>query len=183
MSRLISHTSGEDEWASSDSDVKRQPPVIPGRCEASSPESIAPSQHWEKWIPGPRQEARPGMTAGAKTYPGIPATEFRPGCQKSLAPKIEGAGKAGCRADTHSLACKIKSTRVSSPQVCRNIRLSLRDGFNGFLRALPGEPGLLSPSSSQCAPASGRQDHTTSPSAFAPFVFRHQSVHRIPPNV
>ena len=31
--------------------------------------------------------------------------------------------------------------------------------------------------------ASGYQDHTTSPSAFAPFVFRPQSVHRIPPNV
>src|SRR5580698_2623277 len=80
--------------------------------------SIKPGIHCaitalEKWIPGPRQEARPGMTAGAQTYPGIPATEFRPGCQKSLAPKIEGAGKAGCRADTHSPVCKIKSTRVS----------------------------------------------------------------------
>src|SRR5271156_639270 len=29
-------------------------------------------------------------------------------------------------------------------------------------------------------PASRHQDHTLSPSAFAPFVFRHQSVHRIP---
>src|SRR5579859_3390988 len=30
------------------------------------------------------------------------------------------------------------------------------------------------------APASGRQDHTTSPSAHAPFVFRRNRVHRIP---
>ncbi|MGB9114532.1 hypothetical protein [Bradyrhizobium sp.] len=29
-------------------------------------------------------------------------------------------------------------------------------------------------------PASGHQDHTTSPSAFAPFVLPRQSVHRIP---
>src|SRR5579872_5346715 len=29
-------------------------------------------------------------------------------------------------------------------------------------------------------PASRHQDHTTSPSAFAPFVLRRQSVHRIP---
>jgi|SRR5579872_3185617 len=29
-------------------------------------------------------------------------------------------------------------------------------------------------------PASGRQDHTTSPSAFASLVLRRQSVHRIP---
>jgi hypothetical protein len=32
-------------------------------------------------------------------------------------------------------------------------------------------------------PASGRQDHTTSPSASASLVLRRQSVHRIPPNV
>jgi hypothetical protein len=32
-------------------------------------------------------------------------------------------------------------------------------------------------------PASGRQDHTTSPSAYARFVKRAISVHRIPPRV
>jgi hypothetical protein len=31
----------------------------------------------------------------------------------------------------------------------------------------------------QLTPASGRQDHTTSPSAFAPFVFWRFCVHRI----
>ena len=46
-----------------------------------------------------------------------------------------------------------------------------RNGFNGFLRALPGEPGFLAtviPRSlllKNLTPASGRQDHTTSPSA------------------
>jgi hypothetical protein len=75
---------------------------------------------------------------------------------------------------------------VSSPQVRRFIRLSLHNGFNGFLRALPGEPGFLSPFPALSAsfiaeltPVSGRQDHTTSPSAF----LRRQSVHRILPNV
>src|ERR1700740_102606 len=33
--------------------------------------------------------------------------------------------------------------------------------------------------SADLTPASGRQDHTTSPSAFAPLVLRRQSVHRI----
>jgi hypothetical protein len=49
---------------------------------------------------------------------------------------------------------------------------SLRNGFNGFLRALPSDRAFLSLSQAQCAsivahltPASGRQDHTTSPSA------------------
>jgi hypothetical protein len=53
------------------------------------------------------------------------------------------------------------------------VRPSLRNGFNGFLRALPGDRALLSPSSlrsllpTNLTPASGRQDHTTSPSALA----------------
>jgi hypothetical protein len=48
---------------------------------------------------------------------------------------------------------------------------------------------LLSPSprnAKHCrelTPASGRQDHTTSPSVRAPFVFRRENVHRIPPHV
>src|SRR6266481_6299957 len=50
-------------------------------------------------------------------------------------------------------------------------RHSLRDGFNGFLRALPGDHAWLPPSfaedSATLAPASERQDHTTSPSAAA----------------
>src|SRR5246500_2145580 len=56
------------------------------------------------------------------------------------------------------------------------IRLSPRNGFNGFLRALPGDRAFLSPSSlrslllKNLTPASRRQDHTTSPSASAPFV-------------
>src|SRR5262245_13403136 len=49
-------------------------------------------------------------------------------------------------------------------------RLSPRNGFNGFLRALPGEAAFLAPVVSailrtDVAPGSRRQDHTTSPSA------------------
>src|SRR6202171_3862993 len=49
-----------------------------------------------------------------------------------------------------------------------------RNGFNGFLRALPGDRACLSPSSAlllaDLTPASRRQDHTTSPSAATSFV-------------
>ena len=38
---------------------------------------------------------------------------------------------------------KIKSTRVSPPQVRRLTRHSLRNGLNDLFRALPGEPGFL----------------------------------------
>jgi hypothetical protein len=61
-----------------------------------------------------------------------------------------------------------------------------------LIRDLPGVPGLLAtvigamPSIimrsiiTDLTPASGRQDHAISPSAFAPPVSRRQSVHRIP---
>jgi hypothetical protein len=47
-----------------------------------------------------------------------------------------------------------------------------RNGFNGFLRAVPGDRACLPPSSAEMAsanlmPASGHQDHATSPSALA----------------
>jgi hypothetical protein len=69
----------------------------------------------------------------------------------------------------------VERTRVSqvTPE---NVRHSPRNGFNGFLRALPGDRAFLPPSSLRSVllknlmPASGHQDHTTSPSASAPFV-------------
>src|SRR6266852_284063 len=71
-------------------------------------------------------------------------------------------------------ACAAKKHRRQQPQVHRINRHSLRDGFNGFLRALPGDRALLPPSSADesanLAPASGRQDHTALPSAKAPLV-------------
>src|ERR1700674_641687 len=45
-----------------------------------------------------------------------------------------------------------------------------RNGFNGFLRALPGDRAFLSPSSADTSanltPASRRQDHTTALALF-----------------
>src|SRR5947207_14084383 len=59
--------------------------------------------------------------------------------------------------------------------------------FYGFLRALPGDQACLTPSPAlliaDLTPASGRQNHTTSPSASAHFVKRTARVHRIPPRV
>jgi hypothetical protein len=70
----------------------------------------------------------------------------------------------------------------------QNIRPSLHDGFNGVLRALPGDRAFLPPSSSKrafarsgnLAPASGRQDHTTSPYATSDDRLTRGRVHRIP---
>jgi len=82
----------------------------------------------------------------------------------------EGAGNAGrlmrpqprvqCR-KAHELVTTV------TPEITRH---SPRNGFNGVLRALPGDRAFLSPSSADIysanlTPASRRQDHTTSPSA------------------
>jgi hypothetical protein len=76
---------------------------------------------------------------------------------------------------TRSLVCKGRKHTSYSPQVHRNTRRFLRNGFNGLFRALLGDRAFLPPSLARIAranltPASGRQDHTTSPSASAPFV-------------
>ncbi|MGD0847335.1 hypothetical protein [Bradyrhizobium sp.] len=73
-------------------------------------------------------------------------------------------------------AARVESnTRVSHHGYTGSPGIPARNGFNGFLRALPGDRALLSPSpaetySTDLTPASRRQDHTTSPSTSAPFV-------------
>jgi hypothetical protein len=83
---------------------------------------------------------------------------------------------------TRSLACKsVSSTRAYSPRLQpESPGIPARNGFNGLFRALPGDRAFLPPSSADqgsvrarsgaqtsanLTPASGRQDHTTSPSA------------------
>ncbi len=57
-------------------------------------------------------------------------------------------------------------------------------GFNGLLRALPGEPGFLATitgrGSASLISASGYQDHAASPFAHPPFVVEQVQHHRIP---
>jgi hypothetical protein len=74
------------------------------------------------------------------------------------------------RSRTRSLGCKNKEhTSVVTTGPTGFTRHSLRDGFNGFLRDLPGDRAFLPPSparlSASLTSASGCQDHTTSPSA------------------
>ena len=81
-------------------------------------------------------------------------------------------GSRECRAlGAPAASCAKKSTRVRNHGHAGITRHSPRNGFNGFLRALPGDRAFLSPSSPRSlllknlTPASGRQNHTTSPSA------------------
>jgi hypothetical protein len=79
----------------------------------------------------------------------------------------------------------VKSTRVTT-STPKSPGIPARNGFNGFLRALPGDRALLPPSPcglkvlsspvepneppQDLTPASRRQDHTTSPSASSAVV-------------
>jgi hypothetical protein len=82
-------------------------------------------------------------------------------------------GRRECRAlGAPAASCAVCWAHTSvvttvTPEITRH---SLRNGFNGFLRALPGDRAFLSPSLAEMfpanlTPASRRQDHTTSPSA------------------
>jgi hypothetical protein len=105
------------------------------------------------------------------THPRIPATQIAPELCGYIVPP-ENRGRRECRAldAPAALRAKVESTQASHHGHTGNTRHSLRNGFNGFLRALPGDRACLPPSSAELlprdlTPASGRQDHTTSPSA------------------
>ena len=87
---------------------------------------------------------------------------------------------------TRGLVCKLCEETHTSIQVQRRQSgIPCAVGFNGLCRALPGDEFVLSPSSGGLAilrdpvgsrnlrrldTSNGCQDHTTSPSASAPFV-------------
>jgi hypothetical protein len=87
-----------------------------------------------------------------------------------------------------SLACKIEKAHERSHHGhTGNTRHSLRNGLR-LISCSPRRSGLFvtvasGMSSADLTPASRRQDHTTSPSASAPFVKGAIRVHRIPPRV
>jgi hypothetical protein len=72
------------------------------------------------------------------------------------------------RARTRSLACEKKQHTSSVTTGTPHQQAFPARWFYGFLRALPGDRAFLPPSlvnsSTNLAPASGRQNHTTSPS-------------------
>src|SRR4029077_3116671 len=81
--------------------------------------------------------------------------------------RAQGRPGAQC---TRSLVCKVVSTRVRNHGFAETSGLPCAMVY-GLFRALPGDRVLLPPSSlrslllKNLTPASGRQDHTTSPSA------------------
>ena len=116
--------------------------------------------------------------------PHIPATRCARVIPVSFAPKRAWGMPGGKRTRslvwkkiTHELVTTVAPVHPAFPHA---------NGFNGFLRSLPGDRLFVSvvPGKRQLlknlVPASGYQDATTSPSASRAIRQRRQSVHRIP---
>ena len=105
----------------------------------------------------------------------IPRRDFAPGlCSFASLSKERAQGMPGARC-TRGLVCQtVRRKAHTSIQVSGNTPTSPAQRLYGLLRALPGGAGLLSPSPlrslllTSLAPASRRQDHTTSPYAADP---------------
>ena len=90
-------------------------------------------------------------------------------------PEERAQGMPGARC-TRGLVCQeLRIWRTRAYRFSGNTPASPAQWLYGLLRALPGGAGLLSPSPAakflqDLAPASRRQDHTTSPYAAEPFA-------------
>src|SRR5260221_10422506 len=124
----------------------------------------------------------------AKTKPNMlsrPRGAMRPSRAFTFRPK-EGVGNAGCplhpRPRVHLVVVERTRVTTSTPE---SPGIPARNGFNSLCRALPGDRAVLPPSptdmflskpgwadlnSATLTPASGRQDHTTSPYAATSLV-------------
>jgi hypothetical protein len=99
-------------------------------------------------------------------------------------------GRRECRAlDAPAAACvDVESTRVSHHGHTGITRHSPRNGFNGFLRALPGDRACLPPSPADTSAKLDTSVGASGPHDFAVRLKRRSSlsaisVHRIPPHV
>jgi hypothetical protein len=123
--------------------------------------AVQPSRTAGNW--GPRQDRGHDLTLPRHVVP-----EF---CLHLIPLKAEGAGKAGCQVHPQprmQRKQRKKHTRIHY-RYAETIRPSLRDGLAAYTCS-PRCTGFLAtvarrPSPANLIPASGDQDHTTSPSA------------------
>jgi hypothetical protein len=119
------------------------------------------------------------------------STFSRHGCVRVMLSESpsENRGRRECRVRVAPVAaCAVKKHRRQQLQVHRNNRHSLRDGFNGVLRALPGDRAFLPPSLARrrmrlcelSASVGAPEPHDFSVRVTLAFVLRNSRVHRIP---
>ena len=114
----------------------------------------------------------------------VPAARFARVVQTNTLKEAEGAGNAGCALHPRPRVQQ-KNTRVSNHRYTAStgIPCTMVLTVSFVISPVTGLfchrhfAGIIPRT---LAPASGRQDHTTSPSASAPLVLRRCRVHRIP---
>ena len=171
------------------------PPALSARvsrhCEEQSDEAIQnPARDSGLLPPSPRlRRTRRFARNDDFAWFRILAARFRPSCCNSFAPLgIEGAGNAGCALHPRSRVPKVAQLAHTSIQGSGNTPTSPAQWLYGLLRALPGERlfchrHLAEHFPQGLAPASRRQDHTTSPYALvhsSALARLNKSVHRSP---
>jgi len=118
---------------------------------------------------------------------------LRPSCADRFAlnqrarrdPQVRARGMPGARCTRGPCAKGSKHTVVTTVAP-GSPGIPARNGFNGFLRALPGDRLIVTVTRvmrsiiANLTPAPGRQDHTTSPSAICAVRQKRIRVHRIP---
>jgi len=157
----------------------------------------------------PHPDPLPASGAREITHPCIPAARYARGLQENPCPRnqrAQGMPDARC---IRGLACKLRKKRTRAYRAAEAIRHSPRSGLR-LTPSSPWRPGLFATIAPKklsllknLTPASGRQDHTASPSApvfrksssavlvpirrsfsengSALFVVQRRRVHRIPP--
>ena len=109
-------------------------------------------------------------------------------CLNSRPLQSEGAGNAGRPMRPRSRVQDVVVKRTRAYRSHRNHPAFPAQWFYGYIALSPvtglfGHRRLRELPFTNLTPASGRQDHTTSPSASTPFVNGAIRVHRIPPHV
>jgi hypothetical protein len=136
----------------------------------------------------PHPNPLPVRTGRGRTHHRVLAKQMASEFSKNLKPSAH-RGRGECRVPIAPAASRGKKQNHTSLFTARTTgnhpAFPHANGFNGFLRALPGDRAcclrhLQDHLLASLTPASGRQNHTTSPSASSAFVFRTRSVHRIP---
>jgi hypothetical protein len=172
----------------------KQRASCPGRGAAFFTMHRRAGTHGPRISSAPRRKSGP-LRSIRGTHPSSPKTQLRNLAARgarvvhlSLAP-FEGVGNAGCpmhpRSRVHLVAVERTRVTTSTPE---SPGIPARNGFNGLLRALPGDRAFLPPlprglkvlsgpvepnePPQDLTPASRRQDHTTSPSASSAVVLR-----------
>ena len=148
-------------------------PPPPGEGESQHNFRIRISNSQENTIPRPRGMNRPSC---CKIFVPLRAEGAGDPQERAQATLREGAGKAGCALHPRSHVQKCaKQIRTRAYRFSGEHPAFPAQWFYGLLRALPGDRAFLPPSPREpcphdLTPASGRQNHTTSPSASALFV-------------